>query len=54
VTLDAWIPATRMLEALHTRSVSAVELLDFHLRRVERHNPTLKAIVTHDYDHARL
>ncbi len=52
-TLDAWTPATRMLEALRARSVSAVELLDFHLRRVERHTPTLKAIVTHDYDHAR-
>jgi amidase len=30
-----------------------VELLDLHVRRIERHNPTLNAIVTPDFDTAR-
>jgi amidase len=37
-----------MLRALREREVSAVELLDFHLRRIERYNPALNAVVTLD------
>jgi amidase len=43
-----------MLRALRQREVSAVELLELHLRRIERYNPTLNAIVTPDYERARV
>ncbi|MHB8644163.1 MAG: hypothetical protein ACYDAR_00070, partial [Thermomicrobiales bacterium] len=39
-----------MLAALRERQLSAVELLDLHLARIERYNPTLNAIVTLDAD----
>src|SRR6266498_334898 len=52
-TLNGFTPATEMLRALRERQVSAVELLDLHLRRIERYNPRLNAIVSPDYDHAR-
>ena len=51
--LDAFASATEMLHALRTRQVSAAELLDLHLRRIERYNPQLNAIVTPNYDSAR-
>lgn len=44
-TLDAFSPATEMLAALQQRHVSAVELLELHLRRIERYNPALNALV---------
>ena len=51
--IDAFASAIAMLEALNKRRVSSVELLDFHLRRIERYNPALNAIVTFDVEHAR-
>lgn len=51
--LDLFSSATAMLQALRERRLSAVELLDLHLRRIERFNPTLNAIVIPDYDNAR-
>jgi amidase len=51
--VDAFAPAHVMLRALRERRVSAAELLDLHLRRIARHNPTLNAIVTPDYERAR-
>jgi amidase len=42
-----------MLDALNKRQVSAVELLDLHLRRIERYNPAINAIVTFDDEHAQ-
>ena len=53
LSIDAFAPATAMLEALNKRQVSAVELLDLHLHRIERYNPALNAIVTFDIEHAR-
>jgi amidase len=53
VSLDPFAPATAMLRALRGRRVSAVELLDLHLRHIERHNPTLNALVTPDFEAAR-
>src|SRR5436305_10032119 len=41
-----------MLQALRARTVSARELLDLHLRRIERVNPILNAIVVPDYERA--
>jgi amidase len=51
--VDAFASATEMLRALRMRQVSAAELLDLHLRRVERYNPQLNAIVIPNYDDAR-
>lgn len=51
--IDAFTPAVAMLDALNKRQVSAVELLDMHLRRIERYNPALGAIVTFAIEHAR-
>jgi amidase len=51
--VDPFAGATRMLRALRERSVSAVELLDLHLRRIERFNPALNAIVVPNFDEAR-
>jgi amidase len=45
--------ATEMLGALRRRDLSAAELLEIHLRRIERHNLALNAIVIPDYDNAR-
>jgi amidase len=42
-----------MLQALQSRRISAVELLDLHLRQIAQENPTLNAIVTPDFEQAR-
>ncbi len=42
-----------MLEALRSKKISAAELLEMHLERIERYNPTLNVIVTKDYENAR-
>jgi amidase len=54
VSLDLFAPATTMLRALRDRQLSAVELLDLHLRQIERHNPILNALVTPDFEAAVL
>lgn len=51
--IDPFSPATAMLEALRARRISSVELLESHIRRIERYNPALNAIVNFDYDQAR-
>jgi len=53
MTIDAFATATEMLAALRTKQVSAVELLELHIRRITRHNPALNAIVEQDFDRAR-
>src|SRR4030095_6554610 len=50
---DAFASAVDMLAALRARRVSAVELLELHRKRIERHNPELNAIVEPDFDRAR-
>jgi amidase len=50
---DPFASATTMLAAMHLRHISAVELLDYHLRRIARFNPTLNAIVIPDFEQAR-
>ena len=42
-----------MLSALRDRTISARELLDMHLQRIERYNPALNAIVTENFEEAR-
>jgi amidase len=54
VSLDPFASVTTMLRGLRNRQISAVELLELHVRQIERHNPTLNAIVTPDFENARL
>jgi amidase len=51
--LDGFASAGAMLGALCQGQISAVELLELHLQRIERHNLTLNAIVIPNYDRAR-
>jgi amidase len=51
--LDAFSSATGMLQALRQHHISAAELLDLHLRRIERYNPTVNAVVTRNDEAAR-
>jgi amidase len=51
--VDGFTSATEMLQALRSKQVSAVELLDLHLERIERLNGPLNAVVIKDYDRAR-
>ncbi|HLG72427.1 MAG TPA: amidase family protein [Chloroflexota bacterium] len=44
--MDPFASASSMLAALRNRELSAVELLDDHLKRIDRLNPALNAIVT--------
>ena len=46
-------PATELAALVRSREISARELLDAHLARIERLNPDLNAIVTLDPDGAR-
>jgi amidase len=51
--IDAFATAAEMLAALRTKQVSAVELLDLHIRRIARHNTALNAIVEPDFERAK-
>jgi amidase len=51
--LDTFATATEMLAALRARRIGAVDLLDAHRRRIERHNPELNALVELDFERAR-
>jgi amidase len=53
VPWGAFSTATELLRALRQRQVSAVELLELHLRRIERYNAVLNAIVVPNYEAAR-
>ncbi|MFP6745508.1 MAG: amidase, partial [Alphaproteobacteria bacterium] len=43
-----FLPAVELVGKLKAREISAVELLDHYLARVERHNPALNAIIWMD------
>lgn len=49
----AFSPAWEVIRALRQRQISAVELLELHLDRIDRHNQVLNAIVIPDFDRAR-
>ena len=44
---------TEIAAAVRARSVSAVEVLEDHLARIEARNPELNAIVVQDFERAR-
>lgn len=46
--------AHELAKAIARRDISATEVLEAHLRQIERHNPALNAIVTLDEEHARM
>lgn len=52
-TVNGFTSATAMVAALRSKQVSAVELLDLHLERIERYNGALNAVVIKDYERAR-
>lgn len=45
--------ATDLVQAIRTKELSAVEVMDAHLEQIDRVNPTVNAIVTLDPDRAR-
>src|SRR5215813_13046429 len=49
----AFRSALELVVALRNREVSSRELLDHYLKRVERYNPQINAVVTLDVDRAR-
>lgn len=51
--IDGFSSATLMIEALRARKISARELLELHLGRIDRYNEALNVIVTRDDDRAR-
>jgi amidase len=49
----AFQSALQLGAAIRNKSISAVEMLDYFIARVERFNPDLNAIVVEDFDRAR-
>jgi len=45
--------ASELAAMIRLRQVSATEILEAHLRQIERHNPRLNVIVTLDTERAR-
>ena len=52
-TLDTYTPAREMAAAVRAREISARELLDLHLARIEETNPTVNAVVSMDPERSR-
>ncbi|TMH45214.1 MAG: amidase, partial [Betaproteobacteria bacterium] len=46
--VDAFSSAAELSAAVRSRRVSAHELIELHLARIARHNPSLNAICTLD------
>jgi amidase len=51
--VDVFSSATALLTALRTGGVGAAELTDLYIRRIERHDSRLNAVVVRDFDRAR-
>jgi amidase len=49
----AYQSTAELVALLHARQVSAVELLDRSIARIEAHDPTLNAVVVRDFERAR-
>jgi amidase len=52
--LDPFANATELLGALRAGRVTATELADVYIRRIERHDGRLNAVVVRDFERARL
>lgn len=53
MTLDCYSTARDMLAAVRSKEISARELMDLHLTRIDEVNPAINAIVSLDADRAR-
>ena len=53
MTIDCFSSARDMLAAVRSKEISARELMELHLERIERVNPAINAIVSLDADKAR-
>src|SRR5262245_57303245 len=51
--LSPFSPAIEMLDALRKKRISAVELYDLHVARIERFNGVLNAIVIETFERGR-
>jgi amidase len=51
--VDAFSSASSLLSALRTGGVSATELTELYIRRIERHDGRLNAVVVRDFERAR-
>src|SRR5262245_2607071 len=51
--VDVFSSATDLLRAIRTGGLSAPELTDLYIRRIERHDGRLNAVVVRDFDRAR-
>jgi amidase len=51
--IDPFATATNLVAALAARRVSSRELTDLYLRRIERHDGRLNAVVVRDFERAR-
>src|SRR5262249_17322229 len=53
IDLDPFATATELLAALRAGRVASLELTDLYIRRIERHDPRLNAVVVRDFERAR-
>ena len=53
MTIDSFSSARHMLAAVRSKEISARELMELHLARIDRVNPAINAIVSLDADRAR-
>jgi amidase len=51
--VDPFATATELLAALRAGRVTSLELTDVYIRRIERHDAQLNAVVVHDFERAR-
>ena len=51
--INAFSSASEMLTSLREGRLSAVDLLDIHIRRIERYDTKINAVVTRDFANAR-
>jgi amidase len=48
-----YLSAAQVVDALHARRFSSLELTDRVIARIERHDPSLNAVIARDFDRAR-
>lgn len=53
MTGDTFLPATQMARRISEKIIAPTELLDAHLRRIERLNPRLNAVIDRDAERTR-
>ncbi|MGH8220124.1 MAG: amidase [Steroidobacteraceae bacterium] len=54
VPIPAFQSATALLERLRTREIGSRELLEYFIRRIERYDGTVNAVIVRDFERARV